>query len=344
MRALEGVVQHYDWGDERAIPDLLGVAPDSRPWAELWFGTHRGGPSQVRTGDGLVPLSQHAGELPFLVKVIAAARPLSLQTHPDDARAAAGYRAEDAAGVPVDAPQRLYRDQSAKPELLVALTRFEAICGFRNEEQSLADCRANGWDELGNRLERDGLAGCVRWALAGGPHALPTNLPEWATRLAAAYPGHGGVLVALLMHHVVLEPGEALFLGAGNVHAYLSGTGLEVMASSDNVVRAAFTRKHVDVEEFLAIATLAPGAPPILRADRTSDGRSTYPLPVPHFGVERIDVDGSTVVGPATSAEILVCTSGDAGALARGQAGVVRGGDTVELHGVATVFRAWGRR
>ena len=343
MRTLQGVIQHYDWGDECAIPDLLGIAPDSRPWAELWFGTHRGGPSMVRTDDGLVPLSQHAGELSFLVKVIAAARPLSLQTHPNDARAAAGYRAEEAAGVPLDAPRRLYRDESAKPELLVALTRFEAICGFRDEDRSLAECRANGWVELGDRLERDGLAACIRWALADGPHRLPDNLPTWAAQLAASYPGHGGVLVALLMHHVVLQPGEALFLGAGNVHAYLTGTGLEVMASSDNVARAAFTRKHVDVDEFLAIATLAPGAPPVLRAERTTDGRSSFAIPTPHFGVERIDVDGTATVGPARGPEMLVCTDGDAGLLARGQAGILRPGDGAELRGLATVFRAWGR-
>jgi mannose-6-phosphate isomerase len=343
VRPLQGVVQHYEWGDERAIPDLLGVAPDARPWAELWFGTHRGGPSLVRTDDGLVPLSQHAGDLSFLVKVIAAARPLSLQTHPDDVRAAAGYRAEDASGVPLDAPQRLYRDQSAKPELLVALTPFEAICGFRDPAASLADCRAHRWDELGDRLERDGLAGSVRWALADGPHRLPANLPAWAAQLADAYPGHGGVLVALLMHHVVLQPGEALFLGAGNVHAYLSGTGLEVMASSDNVVRAAFTRKHVDVDEFLAIATLSAGAPPVVRAERGTDGRSAFALPIAHFGLERIDVDGHTTVGPARGTEMLVCTDGDAGVLARGQAGILRDGDAAELRGVATVFRAWGR-
>jgi mannose-6-phosphate isomerase len=343
VRPLQGVVQHYEWGDERAIPNFLGVAPDTRPWAELWFGTHRGGPSLVRDDAGLIPLSQHVGDLTFLVKVIAAARPLSLQTHPDDVRAVTGYRAEDASGVPIDAPQRIYRDQSAKPELLVALTTFEAICGFRDPADSLADCRTNGWDELGDRLERDGLAECVRWALADGPHRLPATLPAWAAQLADAYPEHGGVLVALLMHHVVLQPGEALFLGAGNVHAYLSGTGLEVMASSDNVVRAAFTRKHVDVDEFLTIAALSASAPPVIHADHGPDGRSTFSLPIPHFGLERIDVDGRTTIGPARGPEMLVCTDGDAGLLARGQAGILCEGDTAELRGVATVFRAWGR-
>ncbi|NBP51284.1 MAG: hypothetical protein EBU70_08940 [Actinobacteria bacterium] len=145
------------------------------------------------------------------------------------------------------------------------------------------------------------------------------------------------------MHHVLLQPGEALFLGAGNVHAYLSGTGLEVMASSDNVVRAAFTRKHVDVDEFLAIAALSPGAPPVVRAERGPDGRSTFALPTGHFGLERIDVDGIATVGPAGGPEMLVCTDGDAGMLARGQAGILREGDSAELRGVATVFRAWGR-
>lgn len=342
MHLLRGVVQHYDWGDQRAIPAFLDTEPDARPWAELWFGTHRGGPSLARA-DGLsVPLADVVGDLSFLVKVIAAAKPLSLQTHPDDEHAASGFREENALGIPLDSPRRVYRDTSAKPELLVALGDFDAICGFRELDETLATCARFGWDELARHLRADGLAETVRWALTTGPKALPDHLPAYAARLATMYPGNGAVLVTLCMHHVRLAAGEALFLGAGNVHAYLSGTGLEIMASSDNVVRAGFTTKHVDVDEFLAIGHFAPAPAPLLRPEPAGEHSRDYRAPTHHFGVRAIEVRGEVAVTCEHAAEILVCTAGDAGALRRGQAAVLTGGERLELTGSATVFRVWG--
>ena len=191
MHLLRGVVQHYDWGDQQFIPEFLSTEADARPWAELWFGTHRGGPSLVRNATGSQPLEQLAGDLSFLVKIISANKPLSLQTHPTDEQAASGFQQENEIGISLDAAQRIYRDSSAKPELLIALTPFDAICGFRPIEESLEWCKRFGWTQLAEHLENDGLAECVRWALTTGPHQLPEQMPAWAGRLASMYPGNG---------------------------------------------------------------------------------------------------------------------------------------------------------
>jgi mannose-6-phosphate isomerase len=156
------------------------------------------------------------------------------------------------------------------------------------------------------------------------------------------YPGNGGILVALLMHHVKLQPGQALYLGAGNVHAYLGGTGFEVMASSDNVVRAAFTQKNVNVDEFLHVANMSAIASPLIEAESVSQGVWQYPVTTSRFGTQRIDVSGTHELRATHDAEILVCTSGNATSLHAGQAAVLRNGDSVTLSGNATVFRTWG--
>jgi mannose-6-phosphate isomerase len=344
MLQLRGVVQHYEWGDQRAIPEFLGTEPDAKPWAELWWGTHRAGPSLIMNGNGSTPLADTVGDLSFLVKIIAAAKPLSLQTHPNDEQARSGFNEENEIGIPLDAPNRIYRDALPKPELLIALSPFDAICGFRNLDLTFQLCARYGWKELEDHLRADGLAETVRWALTTGPRQLPENMPAWAARIAALYPGNGGVLVALLMHHLRLTPGEAIFLGAGNVHAYLSGTGLEIMANSDNVVRAAFTRKHVDIDEFLAVARFVEIDPPIMQPVQESANVFGYPANTPRFGAQRIEVSGSHVLSATHEAEIVVCTNGDAGAVKRGHAVVLRKGDEIRLTGNATVFRTWGNR
>ncbi|TSA54700.1 MAG: mannose-6-phosphate isomerase, class I [Actinobacteria bacterium] len=342
MHLLRGVVQHYDWGDQQFIPEFLSTEPDARPWAELWFGTHRGGPSLVKTPSGSQPLAQFVGDLSFLVKIISADKPLSLQTHPTDEQATSGFQQENEIGLSLDAPQRIYRDASAKPELLIALTPFEAVCGFRPVEESLEMCKRFGWTQLADHLHEDGLAECARWALTTGPHSLPSQLPAWAARLALMYPGNGGVLVALLMNHVCLTPGQALFLGAGNAHAYISGSGIEVMSSSDNVVRAAFTKKYVSVDEFLAVAQFDSIDSPTLEPHLMAPGQWSYQVGTARFGTQRIDVDGEATITSTHHAEILICTDGDASCLHRGQAAVLRKGESAHLTGRATVFRTWG--
>ncbi len=339
---ISGVVQHYEWGDQHTLPELLGLPSDAEPWAELWFGTHPAGPSKVRIQGESRALADLTGDLSFLVKVIAAAEPLSLQTHPTLEQARAGFERENEKGLPLLTANRIYRDASAKPEFLCALTNFDALCGFRSIYESLRLCAENSWNELGEHLVTDGLAKCVEWALRTKDLELPHILPDWARRLATAYPDGGGILVALLMNYVQLVPDESLFLDAGNVHAYLHGTAVEVMSSSDNVIRAAFTKKHVDINEFVKVANLSPTGPSFCRPTTINQFCVQYEVPTSALGVQRIDVRDSYVITANHDAEILLCTNGDAGAFTRGQAAVLSKGEEVQLSGPATVFRTWG--
>jgi mannose-6-phosphate isomerase len=335
VERITGGVQHYDWGDLNAIPTLLGVAADGQPWAELWFGTHPGGPLTT-TEDGR-PLADTSGPLPYLLKVLAAAEPLSLQTHPTTAQAERGFARENAAGIALDAPERIYKDAAAKPELLCALTPFEALCGFRPFAESLAWFESQGWTELAEHLDA-GPAEYMRWALTSGAHRMPEGSPPWAQRIAGRYPGDGGVLVALLLNRVALQPGEAIFLAAGNLHAYLLGTGVEIMASSDNVVRGGLTTKHVDVDELLSIVDLTPLDDPVVRAVEVTAGRWRYDTSDTPFRLWRWELQ-VPVTHVATGRELLLCTAGEAGALHHGEAVYLAEGEHVELGGPATVFR-----
>ncbi|KUP98184.1 mannose-6-phosphate isomerase, class I [Thermobifida cellulosilytica] len=294
MWRLANHVRRYAWGSTTEIPRLLGREPDGQPQAELWLGAHPSAPSRI---DGSpVPLGLDAAiaadpvgalgagvaenfgaRLPFLLKFLAVEQPLSLQAHPSKERARAGFAAEEAAGVPIDAPHRNYRDPNHKPELVMALDEFEALCGFRDPAASAA-ALAGLTSPLARALRADLAAAdpseALRSAMTrlltlppGDRAALVTETTEELASgtaspcphlravldLADRYPGDPGALAALLLNHVVLAPGEALFLPAGNVHAYLNGVAVEVMATSDNVLRAGLTTKHVDPEELLQV-------------------------------------------------------------------------------------------
>lgn len=286
-RLIAGAVRHYDWGDANVLPDLLGVPRDGRPWAELWFGTHPQAPSRLDSPAG-PPLADVAGEMSVLVKILACARPLSLQTHPDVARAREGFAREEAAGIARDADARMYRDPFDKPEQVVALTRFEALCGFLPDGAARERLARWGWDTEAERLAALGTRGYMEWAFAVDEAPALDRCDPWMTSLAALHPGDPGLRTAALLHHVVLEPGESLALAAGNLHAYLAGTALEVMRSSDNVVRAGFTTKHVDVAELLAIVDTTPLADPVVRGVREDD-LVRWRSPSPVFTVSALD-------------------------------------------------------
>lgn len=267
-RHVTGVVQHYEWGDAEFIPALLGRQPDGRPHAELWLGTHHSGPATLDDGQ---PLAELTGDLPYLLKVLAAADPLSLQVHPDEAQAADGHR------------RGVYPDTHAKPELLCALTRFEAFCGVRPVEATIDLLTEIGAAQLAEIVARGGPPAAMRALYLGEIDPEPTiaacagsSRPEavWVTRLHTRYPGEASVAVTLLLNHVVLEPGEALHLTAGNLHAYLGGAGIELMGPSDNVVRGGLTTKKVDIDELRKIVDLTPLAHPVMRL--SEPGR--YPL------------------------------------------------------------------
>jgi mannose-6-phosphate isomerase len=318
MQRVLGVAQHYEWGDRAFIPRWLGTEADGQPWAELWFGTHEAAPSPLAAGGMLEDV---AGRLPYLVKILAAAEPLSLQLHPPAHIAAQGFAREEAAGIPVDDPRRIFRDPHAKPEILCALTRFEALCGFRPVAQSVALLRRIGADHLADHLERHGLHDTVdglyrgRIDPAGTLAAIAASQRDrrrWLSTLEAIYPGDASVAVALLLNHVHLEPGEAVFLGPGMLHAYLGGAGVEVMGSSDNVVRGGLTPKHVDVDALLELLDPAPLPTPVLRPVQVGAGRWWYPIDGAPFTVERVDGAGDDLAGPG-----LVLTAGAAWWLAQ---------------------------
>lgn len=347
VERLTATVQHYDWGDASFIARLQRRAESGLPEAELWMGAHPAAPSRLEsTGESLAeviasdPVAQlgdrtaaRFGELPFLAKVLAAERPLSIQAHPSMAQAQAGFSREEAAGIARDSPRRIYRDVNHKPELICALTPFEAKCGFRSLDQTrqlFADLGGRGLSDLRALLasqgpESDILGEALAWLLrasdetvaglvsaavdaaldhgAGGPFARDI---AWAGEIARLYPGDVGGVVCLLLNHVVLEPGQAIFLGAGNLHAYLRGAGIELMANSDNVVRCGLTSKHIDVEELLAVVDCAPTVAPIQNA---AGCIHTFESPVAEFSLSRVAIGSDThlqVDGP----EIIVVTEG----------------------------------
>lgn len=340
---LDGVIRRYEWGSTTSIQHLLDVAPDGRPAAELWFGAHPDDPSPTIAGATLAAvidadpqralgdavIDRFGSRLPFLLKVLAAGTALSIQVHPDLEQAKAGFAAEDAAGVDRAAPNRNYRDANHKPELVCALTRFEALCGFRPVERIqrvldalelpelafLAD-RLRGDDPLRDAftavLEHDDPQSLSRTVAArvevlGGldDEPRPDDVLRGARLAAYDFPGDIGVVVALLLNYVLLEPGEAIYLGAGNVHSYLRGTGIEVMANSDNVLRCGLTPKHTDVRELLRITDFTPLVDPRLPA---VDG--AFDVAVRDFRLTRLEfTDVITVDDPGPC--IILCARGE---------------------------------
>ena len=344
MRSVTGVAQHYAWGDHAAIPQMIGRPVDGTPWAEWWLGTHPAAPSTV---DGGAPLSSVSGELPYLLKLLAAAHPLSLQTHPDTATARAGFAREQAAGIALDDPRRVYRDPFAKPELLCALTPFDTLCGFRPVDATQVLLEQIEAYDLRDRLYGTGLqatvaalyrgAAIIKFDLAACA-AHPSAEAQLVHRLAAMYPGDPSVLVTLLLNRVQLQPGEAVFLGPGNLHAYLHGFGVEIMGASDNVVRGGLTVKHIDIEELLSVLRYETLADPVVRPIEEQPGRWRYPTPDGPFELWRFEVTGS-LTHTAEGRELLLCTNGTAGPLHRGATVYLAAGESITLDGPSTVFR-----
>jgi mannose-6-phosphate isomerase len=277
----------YAWGSTTLLPDLLGIAPDGTPQAELWFGTHPGSPARLAGTDR--ELSEIAGELPFLLKLLAAGSPLSLQTHPNAAQAEAGFAREEGAGIPIDAPHRLYKDPQAKPEMILALSdEFRALSAFRPVAETRAVLDAVDPSLLDDLRTDDDLPAVVTrllttdvtlevMALVADSEDAVGDSWDTVRTLAEHHPGDPGIAVSLLLHTVVLKRGEALYLPAGNIHAYLTGLGVELMGPSDNVLRAGLTPKHVDVTELLAVADFTPVADPRLAPATVNGGEVFVP-------------------------------------------------------------------
>ena len=404
MQLLRGAIRTYAWGSRTAIAEFTGrPVPAAHPEAELWLGANPGDPAFLEEPGGEVSLLQavladpegqlgsatrarFGDALPFLLKVLAADEPLSLQAHPSSEQAAEGYLREERLGIPVNSPVRNYRDSSHKPELLVALQQFDVLAGFRPAAhtiellQALAVSDLDPFiDLLNDQSDADGLRALfttwitapqpdvdvlVTAVLDGAINYLSSGATEFAAvaktvlELGERYPGDAGVLAALLLNRITLGPGEGIFLAAGNLHAYLRGVGLEVMANSDNVLRGGLTPKHVDVPELLRVLNFNPTTESQLHAQTRPDGlASFYDTPTAEFAASMLtlgdDQIGHEVDAPSRhdGPQILLCVEGatavhgKAGALTltRGAAAWVAADDgpiRLVAHEPTKIFRA----
>jgi mannose-6-phosphate isomerase len=390
---LENVIQPYAWGSTTAIADLLGrPVPSADPQAELWMGTHPKGPSMVVAQGRRLPLQQVIDRrpvevlgadaalrfgpcLPFLFKVLAAAQPLSIQAHPSKSQAVAGYARENREGKPLAAADRNYRDDNHKPEIICALTPFWGLNGFRLPAAAvalLAPVCPRALNGPFQDLKRGPAAGLRDFfksmmSLAVGDRAAAVEeiaqkaqplldqslVYRWIVNLTRTYPADLGVLSPALLNLIRLEPGQAMYLPAGQLHAYLEGMGIELMANSDNVLRGGLTPKHVDLTELMAVVRFEAADPAVIRAHAVRPAEYGYACPALEFALSVIrTTDRRAYVSPATrSVELLLCTAGE---------GVLDGGDPPEslsvrrgdsflvsagvgryaIHGSATVYKA----
>jgi len=363
---LECAVLAYAWGSRSALARLRGEpVPSPTPEAELWIGAHPSAPSQVVTDGRRISLDELVAaepeavlgpavaarfgpRLPLLAKLLAAGEPLSIQAHPEARLAREGFERENARGIALDSERRCYRDLHAKPELLCALEPFEALCGLRAPEEIRA---------LAAQLGAAGASGLVAAALAepaplAALLAALLRLPAercahlvaeaalaaagsrdaglaWIPRLHAFHPGDPGVLAPLFLHYVRLAPGEAIFLPPGELHGHLGGFGVEVMASSDNVLRGGLTRKYVDVDELLRILRCEPHPPCTLQAEPGRDGALHYTTPAQEFALSVLEVapGAERGCGPRSGVELLLCTRGVLRIVAAGGAVVLGAGE-----------------
>ncbi len=375
MHLLRGAIRTYAWGSRTAIAEFTGrPAPAAHPEAELWLGAHPGDPALLDTPDGTTSLLQAIRDdpdgqlgpavrtrfgdvLPFLVKVLAAGEPLSLQAHPSAGQAVEGYEREDRIGLPLSSPLRNYRDRNHKPELLVALSDFEALAGFRPAARSVALLRAlevpalkpyialldDASDAAGLRAlfttwitaPQPDIDALIAAVLEGAVNYMRCGAKEFVAEaqmvleLGERYPGDAGVLAALLLNRISLSPGQGIFLAAGNLHSYLHGVGMEVMANSDNVLRGGLTPKHVDVAELLRVLDFTPVLDAHV-ATRSDGVECHYQTPAAEFAASVITLDGEhlghEVDAPShhDGPQILVCTQGSVTVRAKSGIGETR--------------------
>jgi mannose-6-phosphate isomerase len=330
----------YAWGSHEAIAALQGRPASDQPEAELWIGAHPHAPSKLASdGRSLAQLiadaprdvlgvrvaDQFDGRLPFMLKVIAAAQPLSLQVHPDDDQARTGFARESATGVDASNPRRCYRDPYAKPEMVLTLSDFQALLGFRPPSDALEVLTAlavPALEPLVGELRDGSSTGDAFLRLAEWPDddradlvaavraaASSDHEMSWLVELADRYPHDTGVVGALLLNRLTLAPGQAFYVAPGVVHAYLRGTVIEVLGASDNVVRAGLTPKHVAVNELRPLLRRDSARPALTAPVAVSDDEQSWPSPRPEFQLSRLRVDGERVIARADAPEILLCVS-----------------------------------
>ncbi len=351
---LQNTVLHYAWGSPTSLPQLLGKEnPSGRPWAELWMGAHPKAPSLVNCDGRWVSLKdlieQHPQDmlghraaarfkntLPYLLKVLAVAKPLSIQAHPSLEQAKAGFERENKQGIALNASQRNFKDENHKPECICAMSEFYALCGFRNITDIVAmmsaSCPQGLADELKNLKKNSDSSGLKTFfialmnmdsrrrkrvideALQNIDKFSDQRLKHWIKKLATEYPTDIGILSPIFLNLICLEPGQALFLPAGELHAYLEGLGIELMANSDNVLRGGLTVKHIDISQLVNVIQFRPRTVDILSAAATGGNEKIYYNPSEEFILSSICIAGQSCYesSPSRSIEILLCTDGKA--------------------------------
>lgn len=352
---MKNIVQEYAWGSYTAIPELLGnVSPAKTPQAELWMGAHPKAPSMVKC-DGnwkslleLIEKNPHdiLGEkvaekfdnsLPYLFKVLAAAKPLSIQAHPSRGQAKRGFERENRVGIPLDAYNRNYKDDNHKPECICALSLLWALNGFRKISDIVGlmekICPKGLKNELDNlrgkpnslglknffqammTMDRDRQKQIIADAITNAQKFIDDDQAyKWMIDLHREYPADIGVFSPVLLNLICLKPGQAMFLKAGELHAYLDGVGIEIMANSDNVLRGGLTPKHVDVPELLKVLNFEEREIDILIPEESNNYESIYSSSAEEFILSVISVKEGIIYNSSLdrSVEILLCTDGNA--------------------------------
>ena len=383
MWHLTGRIRDYAWGSLTAIPDLLGSAPTGEPQAEYWLGAHPLAPATIDGVDleelfrdhpewvGDCTRQAFPDRFPVLMKILAAEHPLSLQAHPNREQAEQGFARETRLRVPIDSPVRVYRDEWPKPELLVALTEFDGLCGFREPGHTVKLFRGLGVSEkldavIGPLSQRKGPAAMAEvfldilsqdhpdhvdevLRLAHGHAEEETELGLFARTacdLNRHFPHEPSILAALMLNRIHLEPGQGLYLPTQTLHSYLSGVGIEVMACSDNVLRGGLTSKHINVDELIQVVDFTPSS--IAPVETCDDGGFVrYLTPAPEFIVWRGDLSNQPMCVPKTdSCRIALVVDGEAhlraddtsADLTTGEAVLIPSGEQVSATGSATIF------
>ena len=350
---LKNKIMKYYWGSRTFIPKLMGASiPAGEPCAELWLGSHPKAPSLVDVNGKWVPItdiikedpiavlgestaSKFENQLPFLFKILAAQEPLSIQAHPNREQAAAGFRLENTLGISSNSPQRNYRDANHKPELLCALTPFWALKGFREarEREELLDSLA--FFEiveivLKERLLNRDIRSLFTLLLCADRKRQAILVKEvvkavekkgrgrpalsWIIALSRSFPGDIGALAPLMLNLIHLQPGEAIFVPAGELHAYLKGAAIEIMANSDNVLRGGLTSKHVDVQKLLEIVQFNESRQQPIKRIQADGGEGIYPASADEFVLSTIDMEEGTSFNSLgkRNVEILILVEGEA--------------------------------
>ncbi|MFH4663388.1 mannose-6-phosphate isomerase, class I [Vibrio cidicii] len=368
---MDNKIQNYDWGSRTAIQDLFGFANQAQqPQAEVWMGTHPNGCSMVKQGSTHVSLSELIkqdpsaflsqstaktfGDLPFLFKILAADKALSIQVHPNKQDAELGYAKEQELGVPLSAFNRNYKDANHKPELVYALTEYQAMNGFRPFDEIIAEFRLCDIPEINGYLEQfernpsqDGLChffveilsmkearklNAVDHLLSYAAMNQARPVCELILDLAEQYPNDVGLFAPLLLNVITLKPGEAMFLCARTPHAYIKGTGLEIMANSDNVLRAGLTPKHMDVEELVKCTDFVPKPINTLLTQAEISGcEHHFPVPVQDFQFsvfqapkeQRVEMSSAEILMPIDADVTLLAQSGETLVLGKGQSAFI---------------------